>query len=570
MSLSLQALLAAVPILLTAFLLVGRRWSAVRAMLVVYLVVTGIALTIWGMTPIHVAGSTVQGLFIAFEILTTIVGAILLFNLLKYSGAAATIKAAFATLTPDRRIQIILIAWLFGSFIEGSSGFGTPVAVVGPLLVALGFPAMAAIIIGLMVQSTAATFGAVGTPILVGVTGGLQNPELTAQLAAINLSFEDYRQLITVRAALIHGIAGMAMPLIMVMMTTRFFGAKRSWTDGLSILPFAVFSGLAFTLPYVLTALVFGPEFPSLLGALTGLMVVSLAIRRGFLVPKDVWDFPPRQAWQPDWSSQTNGPTDTTLTHQKPMALWLAWLPYVLLALILILTRLPGLPIGQALRHWAEFRWNDIFGTGIHAAVAPLYLPGTIMLVVVIITIWLHRLSFKEVRQVVTETSSVFKNAGLVLLFTIPMVRVYINSGVNTLELSSMPDVLAVWLADAVGRFYPFFAPIIGATGAFVSGSNTVSDLMFSLLQHQAAESLQISGALIVALQTVGGAAGNMIAISNIVAACAIVGLSGSEGAIMRKTILPTLYYVVVAGLLGFSAIYILGLSDPLMGLANR
>ena len=124
-----------------------------------------------------------------------------------------------------------------------------------------------------------------------------------------------------------------------------------------------------------------------------------------------------------------------------------------------------------------------------------------------------------------------------------------------------MPIAMATWVADNFGQVWPLFAPTIGALGAFIAGSNTVSNLMFSLFQHGVATQLAISGAMVVALQAVGAAAGNMIAIHNVVAASATVGLLGQEGATLRKTILPTLYYLAVVGLLGLVAVYVLGVA---------
>jgi lactate permease len=122
-----------------------------------------------------------------------------------------------------------------------------------------------------------------------------------------------------------------------------------------------------------------------------------------------------------------------------------------------------------------------------------------------------------------------------------------------------MPIAMATWVADNVGGVWPMVAPSIGALGAFIAGSNTVSNLMFSLFQHGVATELGISGTMVVALQAVGAAAGNMIAIHNVVAASATVGLLGQEGTILRKTIVPTLYYLTVVGTLGLISIYVLG-----------
>jgi lactate permease len=564
MPLGLQAFLAATPILIAALLLVGLRWPARRTMPPVYLAAAAIALLVWQMSLLHIVAATIQGLVIAAEILYIIFGALLLLNTLTHSGAVATIRSTFTRISPDRRVQVIIIAWLFGSFIEGASGFGTPAAIVGPLLVAMGFPAMAAVMIGLLVQSTPVTFGAVGTPVLIGIGGGLRNPALTEQLAAVGWTFLDYQLLIAARAAVVHGIVGTLMPLLMVVMLTRFFGANRSWTEGLSILPFALLGGLAFTVPYTLTGYFLGPEFPALLGALIGLAVVITAARNHFLLPQDRWDFPPRNEWEPTWSG-TIDHAAAIQDERRIMPLWLAWLPYLLLALLLVVSRLPQWPVGVWLRERLVLRWEDILGSGIEATTSPLYLPGTVMVVVVLLTFFLHRMAGRQLRAAFVESSRVLIGAGFVLLFTIPMVRVYIKSDLNALNLPSMPLTMAEWVAANVGAIWPLFAPTIGALGAFIAGSNTISNLMFSLFQYGVAERLVMSGATIVALQAVGAAAGNMIAIHNVVAASATVGLMGQEGALLRKTILPTLYYLAAAGILGLVATQIFGISDPLL-----
>ena len=560
MPLFLQAFLAATPILLAAVLLVGFRLPAKWAMPIVYIAAFFISITAWQVSFTHVIASTIQGLFITFDILYIIFGAILLLNTLKHSGGITAIRSGFSKISNDRRVQVVIIAWLFGAFIEGASGFGTPAAIAAPLMVALGFPAMAAVMIGMMIQSTPVTFGAVGTPILVGVKGGLENPELTAQLAAIGMNFESYLRIIAAESAILHGITGTLIPLLMVMMMTRFFGRKKSWTEGLSIAPFAIFGGLAFTIPYTLTGIFLGPEFPSLLGALIGLAIVTFAARKRFLIPKDSWDFAPASEWQPEWVGKIEIKLDE-LTDKK-MSTTFAWLPYVLVALFLVATRLPQLPLGNWLKS-ITIKWAQVLGTTITAASQPLYLPGTILVITVLITFFLHRMKAKELTAAFTESSKILLGAGFVLIFTVPMVRIYINSGINAIGLPSMPVAMAQWVAVNVGKIWPLFAPSIGAMGAFIAGSNTVSNLMFSLFQFSVAERLMICGSMVVALQAVGAAAGNMIAIHNVVAASATVGLLGKEGATLRKTILPTIYYVLVVGILGLLAIYGLGVSDP-------
>lgn len=567
MSLAVQALVAFAPILLAGVLLVGFRVAAKWAMPAVYVFAVLLALGVWRMDLRHVAASSIQGLFVTFDILLIIFGAILLLKTLEQSGAVAAIRRSFTAVSDDRRVQVVIIAWLFGSFIEGAAGFGTPAAVVAPLLVALGFPALAAVMIGMMIQSTPVTFGAVGTPILIGVHDGLRSAELDAHLAAAGLSFEAYQRSITAYAAVLHGIAGTLIPTLMVAMMTRFFGENRSWTEGLSIVPFALFGGLAFTVPYVLTGIVLGPEFPSLMGAAVGLPVVTWAARRGFLLPADRWDFPPPASWPRRWlGTPVEAPPERRRGREMSPAM--AWAPYALLPVLLVITRLRQLPVGDWLRA-PEIRWEGILATGISAATTPLYLPAAVLLAVVAVTWALHRMERRAITAALGESSRILLPAGFVLIFTVPMVRVYINSGVNAHALPgggtlpSMPIAMAAWVAENVGGVWPLFAPSIGALGAFIAGSNTVSNLMFSLFQHGVATRLAMSGALVVALQAVGAAAGNMVAIHNVVAASATVGLMGEEGATLRKTILPTLYYLAVVGALGLAAVYLLGVAPP-------
>ncbi|UFQ96914.1 L-lactate permease [Pseudomonas wenzhouensis] len=562
MSNGILALLAFSPILLAAILLIGLRWPAKHAMPLVYLVTAAVGLFAWDMTLNRVLASTVQGLLITLGLLWIIFGAILLLNTLKHSGGITAIRAGFATISPDRRIQAIIIAWLFGCFIEGASGFGTPAAIAAPLLVAIGFPAMAAVLLGMLVQSTPVSFGAVGTPIIVGINTGLDTASIGAQLVEQGSSWGQFLQLITSQVAIIHATVGVVMPLIMVMMLTRFFGQEKSWKAGLEVLPFAIFGGLAFVLPYAATGIFLGPEFPSLLGGLIGLAIVTSAARFGFLVPKKTWDFAPADKWPSEWLGSVEMKLDELTA--KPMSALRAWLPYVLVGALLVISRVFP-EVGNALKA-VVVNFPDLLGeAGVSANFQPLYLPGGILVAVVLATFFLHGMKARDLGKAVKESSSVLLSAGFVLLFTVPMVRILINSGVNGAELASMPILMAGWVAESVGGIYPLLAPSIGALGAFIAGSNTVSNMMFSQFQFGVASSLGISSALIVSVQAIGAAAGNMVAIHNVVAASATVGLLGREGSTLRKTIWPTLYYVLFTGIIAMIAIYVLGVTDPLM-----
>lgn len=558
-----MSLLAFTPLVLAGVMLIGFRMPARIAMPVVFLVTVLIALLAWDMSLVRVAASSLQGLMLTVAILWIIFGAILLLNTLKHSGGIAAIRNGFSGISPDRRIQAIIVAWLFGCFIEGASGFGTPAAVAAPLMVALGFPALAAVVVGMMIQSTPVSFGAVGTPIVVGVTGGLRQNQIAEQLAANGSDWETYFRLITSEVAITHAICGVLMPLIMVTVMARFFGARKSWTEGLEVAPFALFAGVSFVVPYALAGILLGPEFPSMIGAMVGLAIVVPAAQRGFLIPKEPWDFPEPSQWPEEWVGNLEIKADH-VTGRTPLTPPMGWAPYVLLAVLLVISRTVG-PITEALKSVA-ISWSNILGqAGVSGSIEPLYLPGGIILMAVLITFFLHRMRASAMGAAFKESTNTILGAGFVLIFTIPMVRILINSGVNGADLVSMPVAMAQLVADSVGHIYPLFAPAVGALGAFIAGSNTVSNLMLADFQFNVAATLGLSTAMMVALQAVGAAAGNMIAIHNVVAASATVGLLGREGTTLRKTIMPTIYYCVLSGLIGLIAFYGIGVVDGLM-----
>lgn len=550
MSLGLSAFIAILPILVIAVLLVALRWPAARAMPVGLAIMVVIALGIWKVPTAHVGAGAVKGLVLAVRILLIIFGAILLLETLKVGGAIATIRRGLTELNPDRRVQAIVVAWLFGAFIEGASGFGTPAAIAAPLLLALGFPPMAAACCGLIIQSTPVSFGAIGTPILVGVNGGLSGqPQIDAFLAGSGLAMEQYLRQVAARVAFLHATVGTLIPLILCCVLTRFYGANRSWREGLGAWKFALFGGLAFTIPYFLLGWLLGPEFPSLVGALVGLAVVATAARKGLFCPKEVWDFAPRDAQPADWWGDIEIEADS-----GPLRWGLArsWSCYVLVAVLLVLTRLEQLPLkGWLIAPGRTIAFADIFGTGIAEKMQPLYSPFATFVVVSAFGWLLFRVPPAGIAEAFRVTGKTLLKAGVALIFAVPMVQIFINSGVNDAGLDKMPIVLAEAVAQGVGRAWALVAPCIGALGAFVAGSNTISNMTFSLFQWEVAHRLGLETAWIVAQQAVGGAAGNMICIHNVVAASAVVGLAGREGNLIRITALPMFYYLAAAGLLG-------------------
>ena len=557
MNTAVLAFLALLPIMTVGVFLVGLRWPASRAMPLSYAVAIVLALAVWQVPALQVVAASINGLIVALTLLYIIFGAILLLNTLQESGAIKTIRQGFTDITPDRRVQVIIVAWLFGAFIEGSAGFGTPAAVAVPLLVGLGFPGMAAVMAGMIIQSTPVSFGALGTPILVGVNTGLSADPAIAEYAA-GLGYDEWAAFLAFigfRVAVLHAIAGTLVPLILVSFMTRFFGRQRSFAEGLQVWPFAIFAALAMTIPYVTAAYVLGPEFPSLIGSLVGLAIVVTAARSGFLLPRpdEVWEFDDRANWPSDWTGSVQI-RDVT-HHSGSMGLFTAWLPYVIVALLLLSSRMVD-PFRALLQSWT-LSWSNILGSTVNMnTVQPLYLPGTLFVVASLVTVALHRIPGAAYRRAWATSLKVSASASVALVFTVPMVQVFLNTSGGMAGYDRMPIVLADGVASLTGGGWPIFAPFIGGIGAAVAGSNTVSNMMFSLFQFGMGERIAVDPSWIVALQAVGGAAGNMICVHNVVAASAVVGLLGREGAVIRLTLLPFVYYALLPGSIGYSIVW--------------
>ncbi len=547
MSPTLLAFLAATPIAVVGVLLVGLRWPASRAMPLAYLTCVGLAAFVWKALGSQIAAGTAKGLIITAQLLFIIFGAILLLNTLRESGALKIIRDAFTRITPDRRIQVIIIAWLFGSFIEGSAGFGTPAAVCVPLLVALGFPALAAVVAGMMIQCTPVSFGAVGTPILVGIDNGLS---ADANIVAAYPDWDAFLKAIGAKVATLHAACGTFVPLLVVAVMTRFFGRNKTFAEGLRVWPFAIFAAFAMTIPYLLVAHLLGPEFPSLLGALIGLAIVVPAAKAGFLQPKEKWDFPKQTEWNADWTGSIEIKDTGTKAN---FGLVRAWSPYLLIAALLVLTRIPELNL-KPLVTGVFFEFKNMFGSTVGSGkIMPLYLPGTLFVIVSAVTFFLHRMNVHAYRRAWSDSIRTTLAASGALVFTVPMVQVFLNSSGS---YDAMPKVLANGVASAVGEAWPLFSTFIGGIGAFVAGSNTISNMTFAQFQYLVALKIEVDPQWIVALQAVGGAAGNIICIHNVVAASAVVGLVGREGAVIRKTFWPFVYYALVSGCIGYAIVW--------------
>jgi lactate permease len=488
-----QWLTALMPLLSVFSLLVLLRLPARQAMPLSLLITAMLAFVVWQMPALQLAGAVAEGLVIAATVLWIVFGALLLLNVLTETGAMDSIKAGFSAISPDRRVQLLLIGWLFVAFLEGAAGFGTPAAIAAPLLVALGFPPVAAVVLALIADSSAVSFGAIGTPVLVGLAQGV--PGLTEA---------DLRQTVLYAVGTDVLVASW-LPVMMCGLLSRYFSEDKSWRPGLAIAPFALLCGLSFTLSAYAVAWFFGPEFPSVLGALVGLMLMTLLARYGILLPATPWYF------SADDQAQSDVFKSRSLTT-KAISLSRAWLPYLMLAVLLVLSRIPELGL-KAMLQSVQWQWSAIFGTKLQVAVQPLYLPGSIFVLCAAI-------------------ASVLLSQPQAVSRWQPFTAAWCQSGRMLLPL---------YLTNS----WVWCAPMVGALGSFIAGSATFSNLMFGSFQQAMADSSGMPTPIVLALQMLGANAGNMICVVNVVAAASVVNLAGREGEIIRYTLAPMLLYCV-------------------------
>jgi lactate permease len=402
---------------------------------------------------------------------------------------------------------------------------------------------------------TPVSFGSVGTPTLIGIQSSLDVPSVHEHIALSGLSYTEYIQQIGVWTALQHALPGLLLPLIMVTMMTRFFGENRSIKEGLAIWPYALFAGFCFVGPYVAVALLLGPEFPTLLGGLIGLAILIPSTKAGFLVPRTTWDFPERSGWGKNWAGSI------TMEHMgtQKSSVMKAWIPYVLIGLLLVLTRVRNLPVYEWVKS-ADIPFKGLFGTTISGTIDPLYNPGIMPFILVsFLCIPLFKMNRRAVGAAWSEAIKRMKNPLIALIFAVPMVRIMMQSGNNPYGIQGMPIVMATAMTGIFKGAWPLVDAFIGALGSFMAGSNTVSNMLFSLFQFSIADQLGISTILVVSLQNIGGAMGNMICVHNVIAACATVGLIGVEGLLIRRNLLPMAIVGGIVGITGLILAYTVG-----------
>ncbi|MCF7925220.1 MAG: L-lactate permease [Candidatus Izimaplasma sp.] len=519
MNLSISVL----PIILPFLFLVILKMPAKKGMTLSFLIVLIMAYFFWDMNEITLLASIIQGLHKAFGILIILFGAIIMMNILQMNGAIDRINLWFDHLTQDMRIQAILIAFLFGGLIEGVAGFGTPAVVVAPLLVALGYKPITAATLALVSNSVPVPFAAVGTPIKIGLANISTSTEFFNNIARTITSIEF--------------LAGSFMPTIIVFMLLFFFAENSKKKDYIEILPWTLFIGFSYALIAKLVAITLGYEFVTIITVLVMLVVAIMSIKFKFLIPKHTW--------------QNANEREDDLTHSD-MSIIQAWLPYAIVILLLVMSRVIK-PIQTFFQTTVDLSISNILGiNGISSSLQLLYSPGFILIIVAIFSVFIQKASTKNIKVASLLSLNTVKGAALALIPTLSMVQIFSNSGLNSSDLVSMPVYLATFLGDNFSGIWVFLASYIGELGSFITGSATVSTLTFSPIQYQIALDYGLNVIVILSLQLLGGAAGNMICVHNVVSVSTVVGIEGQEGNIIKKTLLPAILYGFLVGLSAF------------------
>lgn len=529
----LPLILSIAPVILLIWLMVKK--NAVPS----YIALPGIAFLIYLLQLFYfkndfmlLNANAAAGIVATLTPITVIFGAIFFNRMMEATGCLAVIRQWLGNINPNPIAQLMIIGWAFAFMIEGASGFGTPAAIAAPILVGLGFKPMQVAVFALIMNSVPVSFGAVGTPTWFGF-GELKNTGI--------LSDADILQ-IGKQTGIIHFIAGLVIPVIALRFIT-------SWAEIRKNLGYIYLSILACTVPYALLAQV-NYEFPSLVGGGIGLLLSVVLANKGIGLAK-----------------MTNSSERATLTTGQVLK---ALMPLGMLMIILIVTRVQELGLKGLLNDATPLftlhlgvcdfevsralilSFKNIFGEAVNESYKTLYVPAFIPFV---ITVWLslaiYRVSFRD-SFVVWHTTLAQTIKPLLALFGALVMVKFMMVGAD----GSMVKIIGNSFAQIAGDNWVYFASYLGAIGAFFSGSNTVSNLTFGSIQHSIAQSVGLPGNSVLALQSVGGAMGNMVCINNIIAVCSVLDVQNQEGAIIKKTVIPMTLYGIIAALMAVLLIY--------------
>ncbi|MGL1902608.1 MAG: L-lactate permease [Fibrobacterales bacterium] len=528
----LQTIMSFIPLLLLIWLMVKK--NAVpshKALPIAAVSLFLVMVFVFDRNLIDLVALMVQGFLTSWTPILIIWGAILLFKTMEQTGAMDTIRAWLNGITDNRIAQLMIVGWAFPFLIEGASGFGTPAAIAAPLLVGLGFPAMRVAILALIMNSVPVSFGAVGTPTWFG-------------FSALTLSSAELSE-IGIKSAIINASAALVIPWIALLFVATKKEVKANWL-------FVLLSILATVVPYVAVAK-YNYEFPSIVGGFSGLIFSGIFAKMRIGL-KDSGDTHASQ------SIEKAEPVKMGALVKASFPLWGT-------LLILIVTRIsslglkglltltephaslslgglgtftisPALVVGLKDILYTEYSWSHKL----------LYVPSLVpFMLISLITFWVFKSSKSDVKAVFGETTARLKNPALALFAALIFVKFMMSGGDN-----SPVALMGNFFTDVTGKSWQFFAAYLGALGSFFSGSNTVSNLTFAGIQDSISGNLGLNRTTILALQSAGGAMGNMVCINNIVAVCSILALQNSEGYILKRTSIAMVVYGVIAGGLSY------------------
>ncbi len=483
-----------------------------------------------------------DGLLLAWTPILIIAGAIFLFRTMEATGSLAVIRCWLNTISDNKIAQLMIVGWAFQFLIEGASGFGTPAALAAPVLVGLGFPAVRVAILCLIMNSVPVSFGAVGTPTWFG-------------MSAVSLSSYEILE-IGFKSAVMNSAAA----IFVVAIALSFVIKIRSVIhNGI----FIVLSILSSVLPYIYISSL-NYEFPALIGGFVGLIATVLLARYGIGLSKNSMKLKFAVSDDDHLRGETISPTSQKVHARK---LTKALFPLWGTILLLIITRVPQFGIKDLLLLSEPF-WsislgslgvlsispalvislNNIFNTSESWSHSLLYIPSIIPFgVVALLAFWVNSGSGSSLKRTSIETIDQMRRPVLALLGALVFVNLMMmgNGG-------SAVERIGAHLAAVTGSSWQFFAAYLGALGSFFSGSNTISNLTFAGIQDSIAIGLGLNRTTILALQSAGGAMGNMVCINNIVAVASVLALSNKEGYILKRTIVAMLVYGIVIGVVSF------------------
>ena len=482
-------LLALIPIILIVTLMVGLNWGAARAGVVSYLCALIIAIAFFGAGLELLFVSHAKAALLTLDVLLIVWAAYLHFRVAGEAGAIRTIGQSLPHLTSDKGMLALIIGWAFASFLQGVGGFGVPVAVVAPLLVGLGFAPLSAIVIPAVGHSWSVTFGSLGS-------------SFQALMAASGLPGE----VLDAPAALLLGIAGLVAGLMVTHATGGWSAVRRLW-GAVLILGTVMAVG-----QYVLA--IFGLwNLAALGGGLLGVVVGVPLARR----------FPKKQDAMKVLSTRDLAGALSAYVILVAIILSVQLIPEVKSLLGQLAIRVPFPEVTTSL--------GFVTRAEIGRVVRPFSHPGTLLVYASILGYWIYHRSMLyssgAVGRILSDTVQKMLPSSLGIASMVAMAVVMAHAG--------MTDTLARGLSEGVGVAFPLVSPWIGALGAFMTGSNTNSNVVFTALQMRTAELLGYSVPLILAAQTAGGAIGSVIAPTKVVVGASTAGLTGREGEVIKK-----------------------------------